>query len=412
MTRRPPAVEVRELHKSFRIPTERVHRLKERALHPFRGTTYTELKVLEDVSFEIERGEFFGIVGANGSGKSTLLKLLASIYRADSGRIRVAGQVIPFIELGVGFNPELTAYDNVMLNGVMMGLTPRQARRRFDEIMDFAGLHEFGELQLKNYSSGMQVRLAFSVMLQVRGDVLLIDEVLAVGDAAFQEKCTDSLMRLQKQGRTIVFVTHSMPLVERHCDRAMLLDGGRIARIGDPVAATSAYLEIGRRGDGLRVSAPERTSASELPGAFTKVVVEDDAGRERRSVSPGERMSLRAVLELRTEVERAWIRVEIRNHEGIKVFGRGSPWLDAGEGLQVGEQVHLRVSLENRLVPGEYFATFSALADDPGGLESLAIAPSRSQRFTVSGRREDYEGLLALDHELEVQRESRRAALR
>jgi ABC-2 type transport system ATP-binding protein len=412
MSGRPPTIEVRELHKAFRIPTERVHRLKERVMHPLRGTRYTELKVLEGVSFDVGKGDFFGIVGANGSGKSTLLKVLASIYRADAGRIRVAGRVIPFIELGVGFNPELTAHDNVMLNGVMMGLTPREARRRFDEIMDFAGLREFGELQLKNYSSGMQVRLGFSVMLQVEGDVLLIDEVLAVGDAAFQEKCTDSLTALSRAGRTIVFVTHSMPLVEQFCNRAMLLHRGRIARLGEPDAVTSSYLDLGRTSGG-EVWAKEAPAAAvgRLPAEIHDLRLEDDAGRRRQAVDGGERLDLHAGIEVRAPLERAWVKVELHNEQGMALFATGTPWIDDGARIEAGERLAFRATIENRLVPGSYSLTCTAMSDDPGGLGTLSVSNPHSLRVVVGGRRDVHWGLVALDHELQVEREATKAVI-
>ncbi len=211
-------------------------------MHPLRRTTYNELRVLREVDFEVAQGEFFGIVGRNGSGKSTLLKCLAGIYAADSGKIEVAGRLSPFIELGVGFNPELPARDNVAINAVMMGLSPQDARARFDDIIAFAELERFVDTKLKNYSSGMQVRLAFSVMVQSDPDVMLIDEVLAVGDAAFQQKCVDTFYRLRAEGKTIVLVTHVMSLVEQFCHRAMMISGGKITNIGAPSEIGRAYL--------------------------------------------------------------------------------------------------------------------------------------------------------------------------
>src|SRR4029453_1974709 len=179
-------------------------------VRPFAGRDYREVDALDGVSFEVRQGEFFGIVGRNGSGKSTLLKILASIYRADAGTVRMDGRPAPFIELGVGFDPELTARENVVLNGVMMGLSRREAQRRLDAVLDFGELGEFVELKLKNYSSGMMVRLAFAVMMQADPDILLIDEVLAVGDAAFQQKCADAFREMRDTGKTIVLVTHDM----------------------------------------------------------------------------------------------------------------------------------------------------------------------------------------------------------
>ena len=253
-----PAIEVVGLEKSFRIPTQRVDSLKERAVRPFAKREYRELDALSGISFEVGQGEFFGIVGRNGSGKSTLLKLLASIYRADAGTIRIAGRLAPFIELGVGFNAELTARENVVLNGVMMGLTPAGARARLGAIIEFAELEEFVDLKLKNYSSGMLVRLAFSVMLQADADVLLIDEVLAVGDAAFQQKCADTFHEMKAEGKTIVLVTHEMATVEHYCHRAMLIDGG-----ADPPASA---IRPRWRGDTSSSTSPARTKPAAMSG--------------------------------------------------------------------------------------------------------------------------------------------------
>ncbi|MEA2136964.1 MAG: type transport system ATP-binding protein, partial [Solirubrobacteraceae bacterium] len=221
VSNRPPAVFVDAVSKTFVLPHERVHTLKERALHPFRRSSHDTLHALRDVSLAVEPGEFFGIVGRNGSGKSTLLKCLAGIYATDAGRIYVNGRMSTFIELGVGFNPDLPARENVMINATMLGLTSREARRRFDRIIDFAELHDFVDLKLKNYSSGMLVRLAFSVMIQVDAEILLIDEVLAVGDAAFQQKCFEEFARIRRSGATVLLVTHDMGAVQRFCDRAM-----------------------------------------------------------------------------------------------------------------------------------------------------------------------------------------------
>src|SRR3954452_4044183 len=244
------AIEVQDLHKSFRIPTNRVDSLKERVVHPFAARGHRQLHALDGVSFEVRQGEFFGIVGRNGSGKSTLLKLLASIYRADAGTIRMAGRLAPFIELGVGFNHDLTARENVVLNGVMMGLTPGEMRRRLDAVIEFAELGEFADLKLKNYSSGMLVRLAFAVMMEADADILLIDEVLAVGDASFQQKCADAFRQMKAQGKTIVLVTHEMATVEAYCHRAMLISEGRVQHIGDPGAVGRDYLRLNFEGEG------------------------------------------------------------------------------------------------------------------------------------------------------------------
>ncbi len=224
----PVVIEARGVEKAFRLPLHRIDSLKERAIHPFTKMEYRELQALRDISFDVHKGEFFGIVGRNGSGKSTLLKIMASIYGADAGRIRMAGRLAPFIELGVGFNMDLTARENVLLNGVMMGLSRREAARRLDAVLDFAELEEFVELRLKNYSSGMLVRLAFATMVQADADIMLIDEVLAVGDAAFSQKCMDVFQDRREAGKTIVLVTHDMATVQGLCDRAMLIHDGEL----------------------------------------------------------------------------------------------------------------------------------------------------------------------------------------
>jgi ABC-type polysaccharide/polyol phosphate transport system ATPase subunit/ABC-type polysaccharide/polyol phosphate export permease len=261
----PAVVTVEGLDKSFRLPHQKYSTLKERALHPFATRTYDTLRALDDVSLEVRSGEFFGIVGRNGSGKSTLLKCLAGIYAIDEGHVQLDGRVSPFIELGVGFNPDLTARDNVLVNAIMLGLTRKQARERFDEIIAFAELEDFVDLNLKNYSSGMSARLGFSVAIQVDADVLLVDEVLAVGDAWFQTKCFEQFDRMKREGRTILFVTHDMAAVERFCDRAMVLELGRVIDVGDPERITRKYVELNTRdtGDGA-LRAPD-------PGADRRV---------------------------------------------------------------------------------------------------------------------------------------------
>ncbi|WP_412030641.1 ABC transporter ATP-binding protein [Bifidobacterium tsurumiense] len=236
------ALQVSHVDKGFKLPTERAGSLKNMLFNYLRGIRgYTEQHVLQDISFEIKKGEFFGIVGKNGSGKSTLLKLISQIYSPDKGEIKTDGKLVPFIELGVGFNPELTGRENVYLNGAMLGFSNEEIDSMYDDIVKFAELGDFMEQKLKNYSSGMQVRLAFSVAIKSQGDILVLDEVLAVGDEAFQKKCQDYFFEAKRQKKTIILVTHSMPDVRRYCDRAMLIQNGRIAKIGDPDEVADAY---------------------------------------------------------------------------------------------------------------------------------------------------------------------------
>jgi ABC-2 type transport system ATP-binding protein len=353
---RPPAIVVDGLHKSFHIPTHRVDSLKERVVHPFAGREYRELHALDGISFEIGQGEFFGIVGRNGSGKSTLLKLLASIYRADAGRIRIAGRLAPFIELGVGFNQELTARENVLLNGVMMGLTPKEVRDRQDAVIDFAELHDFADLKLKNYSSGMLVRLAFSVMLEADADVLLIDEVLAVGDASFQQKCADAFHSMKEEGKTIVLVTHEMASVEEYCHRAMLLADGQIQFIGDPAEAGRDYLKLNFEAGG---TSPTGLGENGSDGArLIECHLEDEAGEEVASIESRSEIRLRTEVELLRETASAvHIGYVVTNANGLGVFEFGELMNpeDQAEPFPAGQRFRLLARIENRLAPGRYF---------------------------------------------------------
>jgi ABC-type polysaccharide/polyol phosphate transport system ATPase subunit len=236
-----PAIQVEGVTKTFAIPHERRTTLKEHFIHPFRRATYERNEALKDVTFEVGRGEFFGVVGPNGSGKSTLLKVLARIYRADSGHVVVRGALSPFIELGVGFANELSARDNIRINATLLGLRPREIEQRFDEILAFAELERFVDLKLKNYSSGMLLRLAYAIAIQVPFDVLLLDEVLAVGDERFQRKCFATFERFRDEGKTVVFVSHDLASVERYCDRALLLRNGVVEAIGPSDVVIDTY---------------------------------------------------------------------------------------------------------------------------------------------------------------------------
>ncbi len=237
-------IKVTDLYKSFRLPTERASGLKQAILNWFKGIKgYTEHQVLKGVSFDVHDGEFIGIVGRNGSGKSTLLKLLAQIYFPEKGNIEVEGTIVPFIELGVGFNPELTGRENVYLNGALLGFSRKEMDAMYDEIVHFAELEQFMDAKLKNYSSGMQVRLAFSIAIRARGDILILDEVLAVGDAEFQKKCNDYFASLHG-AQTVILVTHSMDNVRKFCDRAILIEDGRVAAEGEPEEVAKAYKKL------------------------------------------------------------------------------------------------------------------------------------------------------------------------
>lgn len=238
-----PAIIVKGITKSFKIPVDRSRSVKSKLLGKI-SKGYRQFTPLNDVSFEVHKGEFFGIVGRNGSGKSTLLKIIAGIYEPTKGSVRADGVLVPFIELGVGFNPQLSGKDNVYLNCALLGFSRSETDEMYEEIVDFAELHDFMEERLQNYSSGMQVRLAFSISIRARGDILILDEVLAVGDAAFQQKCYDYFEQLKDEHKTVILVTHNMANVERFCSRGLLLEEGKISYIGSSAEVAKRYTRL------------------------------------------------------------------------------------------------------------------------------------------------------------------------
>jgi ABC-2 type transport system ATP-binding protein len=375
-------IEARGLHKSFRVPEHRIDTLKERAAHPFRRMEYRELRALHDVSFDVHRGEFFGIAGQNGSGKSTLLKILASIYRADAGRVRMAGRLAPFIELGVGFNPELTARENVVINGVLMGLTKRDARRRLDEVLEFAELEDFAELKLKNYSSGMLVRLAFAVMVQADADIMLVDEVLAVGDMGFAQKCMDVFYEKREAGKTIVLVSHDMGTVQSLCHRAMLIHDAQIAYLGEPEEVAMRYYRLNfaeARADGAG-------RGPALPDINARVVdarLEDDSGEPVENVAQGAPLFLDLVIEARRDLVDPMFVIQVMNADSVVVFSiRRTLGSDRPE-LSAGDRVRISGRIENSLVPGKYFLDCWVRRSRERG--DLAVQGLRLHEFVVYG---------------------------
>jgi len=237
------AIKVENISKTFKIPHEKISSLRGAFVNVFRKKTFEEFKALDSVSFEIKKGEFFGIIGKNGSGKSTLLKVLAGIYQADQGKVEIDGLISPFLELGIGFNPELSGRDNVYLNATVLGMTKKQIDEKFDSIVKFSELERFIDQKLKNYSSGMSVRLAFAVSIHANRDILLMDEVLAVGDINFQQKCYEYFIKM-KGKKTILFVSHDLENMLKFCDRSILIMNGKVEFIGNTRMAVEKYQQM------------------------------------------------------------------------------------------------------------------------------------------------------------------------
>jgi ABC-type polysaccharide/polyol phosphate transport system ATPase subunit len=401
-----PAVVVDGVSKSFYLPHELTLTLKERALHPLRKSSGERLRALRDISFTVQRGEFFGIVGRNGSGKSTLLKCLAGIYGVDGGNVWIDGRLSPFIELGVGFNHDLAARDNVYLNAIMLGLTPKRAREIFDPVMEFAELEPFADLKLKNYSSGMLVRLAFSVMVQVEADVLVIDEILAVGDAAFQQKCFDVFYRLKDEGKTILLVTHDMGAVQRFCHRAMLIEQGDLITIGDPAAVASHYLAINfRREEAAATAGDDAVDPADLregddSASIVEAWIEDEHEARRGTFAHGEQMRLRARVQVHESLSDPIFSIVILNEKEDPVFAASSMIDQPDTGSYVdGQIVEVVLDLENAFAPGRY--SISVTVAHKGTGTDVIDRAHRLASFLVASPRAAG-GLVDLPHELHV----------
>jgi len=399
-----PAVAISGVSKAFKLPHRSYHTLKERALHPFSTQSYDVLQAVDDVTVEVAAGEFFGIIGRNGSGKSTLLKCLAGIYDIDSGELHVRGRLSPFIELGVGFNPELTARDNVMINAIMLGLSRREARQRFDAIIAFAELEEFLDMRLKNYSSGMHVRLAFSVAIQVDAEILLIDEVLAVGDARFQQKCFDEFHRLKRAGRTILFVTHDMGAIERFCDRAMLLDKGRMLGVGEPAAIARHYNELnfGKTIHQVAERPLEEDAERRKDAEIVDAWFEDDSGA--RIAAIGHRDACTACVEVRfnSGLDDPIFGATLRNDVGATVFATTTA-LDIGPTghFAAGEVVVVRLRFETWFTQARYTLTPSVAR--PGlGADAIDLRADLASVVVHGGNFTT--GVVDLPHEFEIER--------
>jgi ABC-type polysaccharide/polyol phosphate transport system ATPase subunit len=391
---------VRDVSKTFEKPEEATHTLKERALHPLRRTKHERFQALTDISFGVRKGEFFGIVGRNGSGKSTLLKCLAGIYATDRGRIWVDGRLSTFIELGVGFTPDLAARDNVVLNGIMLGLSPKEARARYDRVIEFAELKEFEELKLKNYSSGMHVRLAFSVAIQVEADILLIDEVLAVGDAAFQQKCFDVFNEMRDAGRTIVFVTHDMSAVNRFCHRALLLERGRAVMLGEPDKIADRYLavnfdhtaaleaEAAAATEGLEAA----TEDTEIRGfgdgkaRIVEVWLEDDDGNRVGSVAREQVASIRVLVEFDDDVADPVVELGVESGEHVPIIVASTAERTEHTGrFKRGDRAIFLFNFGNLMAPGRYFPRVT-ITHRGGGLAVIARYQREFSFISINAR--------------------------
>ena len=352
MSDKAPAIVVNDLNKIFKLPHETHSGIKQLLINIFKGRRGYEVQhVLNDISFEVKKGEFFGIVGRNGSGKSTLLKLLAGIYPPDAGSIIINGSLTPFIELGVGFNPELTGRENVFLNGALLGFSRGETESMYEGIVEFAELERFMDQKLKNYSSGMQVRLAFSIAIRANTDILVLDEVLAVGDAAFQQKCYNYFEDLKDKKTTVILVTHDMAAVSRFCDRALFIESGKIAFIGSTRAVAGKYLE--ENYNQIPEAAGTTATSTKKPRATVEKCVINSTKFEIGD-------ELRATIQYDNPES-------IPLHFGFQIFGQDGSYV-FGTNTKIGGHTtkaeargKIKIKVKLDLVPGLYFITVATM---------------------------------------------------
>lgn len=376
------AIKVENLSKSFKLPHEKQSSIKSSLIHFWKRNKGYEIQtVLDDISFDIKKGEFFGIVGRNGSGKSTLLKLLSGIYAPDRGGVAINGKLTPFIELGVGFNPELSGRENIYLNGALLGYDRQQMDAMYDDIVEFAELERFMDQKLKNYSSGMQVRLAFSIAIKSHSEILIFDEVLAVGDERFQKKCIEVFRNFKKEKRTVVLVTHDMGNVEKFCDRALVLDKGSIVGITEPKEAATTYARLNI--DEAKIQAEDlelqkTRNRHGKGGVRVKDIKVLTQGKETAVCKTGEAFTIRVRLDRKKGFEKIPVAcgLALTNPDGLTVIGPNTEKISVAPGV-----TELSFSMDEMpLAPSQYAIT-CAIYDE----ESLEYYDflDRWVRFTV-----------------------------
>lgn len=363
------AVKLENVYKNFRLPHEKSSTLKGAFTNLLKGKTnrsYETQHALKDISFEIKKGEFFGIVGRNGSGKSTLLKILAGIYQPTKGKVHTKGRIVPFIELGVGFNAELTGRENVFLNGSLLGFSRSEITEKYDAIVEFAELKRFMDQILKNYSSGMQVRLAFSVAtILAESDILLIDEVLAVGDASFQRKCYDYFSNLKKLNKTVVFVSHDMNAVREYCDRAVLIDNSELIHEGTASEIATHYTRMFNE-DGSKNNAhsDDKNVWGDQKAIFTKV-----SAKPKTLTEQDKELVIITTIRGNELVEGPIAGIMIKNATGNPIMGTNTK-LEKKDILQLekDQSVTLQWSIPNILSDGTYYIDVALTYEDGIGV--------------------------------------------
>lgn len=384
------AVRVTDLHKDFILPQHRNTSVKQVFVNITRKNGVTTQKVLDGISFTVNKGDFFGIVGRNGGGKSTLLKILAGVYTPTSGGIAMSGKLTPFIELGVGFNPELSGRDNVFLNGALLGYTHKQMETMYQDIVEFAELEPFMDQKLKNYSSGMQVRLAFSIAVKAKNDILIFDEVLAVGDEAFQRKCLDVFEQYKAQKQTVILVTHDMETVKRFCNRAMLINEGKITEIGNPQKVASKYSQLNQDSTDRGV---EKKNKEENGARYLRVNISDAEHRHRQSFLPNEAAVFNISWKGLPSTKIESIGINIYKQSGEHVTGINSRFSSHPQDWKDKNEISIRFNLD--IAPGKYYLLVVAFEKEGKPIDELLEGPT----FSIKPASVEWSGLVNLPHQ-------------
>lgn len=391
-------IEVKNLSKTFKLPHQKVDSLREGISSVFQKKTYEKFRALDNVSFEVKQGEFFGIIGRNGSGKSTLLKILARIYQPDKGSVEITGKISPFLELGVGFNPELTAKENVFLNGIVLGLSHKELEKRYPEIVKFSGLKKFMDTKLKNFSSGMQVRLAFSVAIQADADIYLIDEVLAVGDAEFQEKCFSIFREMKKNGKTIVFVSHDLSSVSELCTTVLLLEEGKVSFVGKSEDTLMYYLKLNL----TRQKREKQKSRTGINNDFKvkKVSFLNSAKKETELYRTGDTLIVRINFICRKKINKPVFGVEIRRDDGVYISGPNTKY--SLYQIKSIDSTNKYIDCKIESIPflgGNYYVTIHVVDDSMLNYYDLA---DKAASFKVASTELNQAGIMKIDGEWTV----------
>ena len=384
MSSKEVAVKIDHLTKKFRIPLESSNGIKQKLINVLKGRKgYRDFTPLKNISFEIEKGDFFGIVGRNGSGKSTLLKTIAGIYSPNKGSIKVNGKLVPFIELGVGFNPELTGRENVFLNGALLGFSREEMEKMYDDIVSFAELEDFMDERLKNYSSGMQVRLAFSIAIRADGDILLLDEVLAVGDEAFQRKCYRYFDELKRDKKTVILVTHDMGAVDRYCNKAIMIEKGKIVVSGTNKEAADAYRELFINDAVSKVKS--EVKATDLV-SDVKVSIKDDANNIAGRIEPFKPFKISMEYNYNDYDIDGSIGVSIKNLQGMTLIATGTgTFYDDTYIIKKGHNSIEILIEQNILTNDDYFVDIAVAKGVKTTAQSLIYQQSNAASFAIRG---------------------------